>query len=267
MPPSSRSSSVVASRSSGVDMCTSLPARVLATAIPAPSAPKPEEPTIATAVLFDVDGTLVDSNYLHVHAWRRAFHQLDRPVDSWRVHRAIGKGSGKLLSTLLGDADAERVGDEVKELHSRFYLETAELLRPFDHAQDLIRALAAKDVRVVLATSAAPDELDELRRVLGVDDVVRDIVAGADVEETKPDPEPVLVALEKAGTAPEDTIFVGDAVWDVRAATKAGVRTIGVLSGGVSAAELEEAGAIATYDDVAALLADLEQSPLAKLVS
>jgi HAD superfamily hydrolase (TIGR01509 family) len=223
-------------------------------------------PTIATAVLFDVDGTLVDSNYLHVHAWRRAFHELDRPVDSWRVHRALGKGSGKLLSTLLGD-DAERVGDEVKDLHSRFYRESAELLRPFEHAQDLIRALAAKGVRVVLVTSAGPDELDELRRVLGVDDVVRDIVAGADVEATKPDPEPVLVALEKAGTAPEDTIFVGDAVWDVRAATKAGVRTIGVLSGGVGAAELEEAGTIATYDDVAALLADLEKSPLAELVS
>jgi HAD superfamily hydrolase (TIGR01509 family) len=155
----------------------------------------------------------------------------------------------------------------VKELHSRFYLETAELLRPFDQAPELIRALAAKGARVVLATSAGPDELDELRRVLGVDDVVRDIVAGHDVEATKPDPEPVQVALEKAGTAPQDTIFVGDAVWDVRAATKAGVRTIGVLSGGVGAAELEEAGAIATYDDVAALLADLEKSPLAELFS
>jgi HAD superfamily hydrolase (TIGR01509 family) len=236
-------------------------------AVPAPSAQKPEETTIATAVLFDVDGTLVDSNYLHVHAWRRAFHELGRPVDSWRVHRAIGKGSGKLLSTLLGDDDAERVGGEAKDLHTGFYLESAELLRPFDHAPDLIRALAAKGVRVVLATSAGPDELDELRRVLGVDDVVRDIVAGDDVEATKPDPEPVLVALEKAGTAPEDTIFVGDAVWDVRAATKAGVRTIGVLSGGIGEAELKEAGAIATYDDVAALLADLEKSPLADLFS
>ncbi len=183
------------------------------------------------------------------------------------MHRAIGKGSGKLLSTLLGDDDAERVGDEAKDLHSRFYLESAELLRPFDHAPDLIRALDAKGVRVVLATSAAPDELDELRRVLGVDDVVKDIVAGADVEATKPDPEPVLVALEKAGTTPEDTIFVGDSVWDVRAATKAGVRTIGVLSGGVSEAELKDAGAIATYDDVAGLLADLEKSPLADLFS
>lgn len=183
------------------------------------------------------------------------------------MHRALGKGSGKLLSTLLGDDDAERVGDEVEDLHSRFYLETAGLLRPFAQAPELIRALAAKGVRVVLATSAAPDELAELRRVLGVDDVVKDIVSGADVDATKPDPEPVLVALEKAGTAPADTMFVGDAVWDVRAASKAGVRTIGVLSGGVGAAELEEAGAIATYDDVAALLADLEKSPLAELFS
>ncbi|WP_244211069.1 HAD family hydrolase, partial [Amycolatopsis kentuckyensis] len=93
-----------------------------------------KEPVIATAVLFDVDGTLVDSNYLHVHAWRRAFHELGRNVDSWRVHRAIGKGSGKLLRTLLGEEDAGRVGDRAKELHSRFYLETADLLRPFDRA-------------------------------------------------------------------------------------------------------------------------------------
>nr|WP_240522052.1 HAD family hydrolase [Amycolatopsis vastitatis] len=212
--------------------------------------------------MFDVDGTLVDSNYLHVHAWRRAFHALDRNVDSWRVHRAIGKGSGKLLATLLGDEDAERVGDEAKELHSRFYLETAELLRPFDRAPELVRTLAGRGVRVVLATSASPDELDVLRKVLDVDDVVDGIVSGEDVEATKPDPEPVFAALEKAGTSPEDTIFVGDAVWDVHAAAKAGVRTVSVLSGGVGAAELTDAGAVAVYDDAAALLDDLDGSVL-----
>src|ERR1700760_1575894 len=96
----------------------------------------------APAVLFDVDGTLVDSNYLHVHAWQRAFRELDREVDSWRVHRAIGKGSGKLLADLLGKDDAEKLGDRLEELHSRFYLETAEMLRPFDQAAALIRVIA-----------------------------------------------------------------------------------------------------------------------------
>ncbi|MFT7873769.1 MULTISPECIES: HAD family hydrolase [Amycolatopsis] len=217
---------------------------------------------MATAVLFDVDGTLVDSNYLHVHAWRRAFHALDRDVDSWRVHRAIGKGSGKLLTTLLGEEDAGRIGERAKELHSRFYLETADLLRPFDRAPELVRELAGRGVRVVLATSASPDELEALRKVLDVDDVVTGIVSGDDVEATKPDPEPVFAALEKAGTAPEDTIFVGDAVWDVHAATKAGVRTVSVLSGGVGAAELTDAGAVAVYSDAATLLNRLDESVL-----
>ncbi|HET6708006.1 HAD family hydrolase [Amycolatopsis sp.] len=248
-------------------MCTALRAGVIGSPTRYPCGARRnrtdlEEPAIATAVLFDVDGTLVDSNYLHVHAWHRAFHALDRPVDSWRVHRAIGKGSGKLLRTLLGDEDADRIGEQAKDLHSRFYLETADLLRPFDRAPGLVRELTGRGVRVVLATSAGPDELDALRKVLAVDDVVAGIVSGDDVEATKPDPEPVFAALEKAGTAPEETIFVGDAVWDVHAATKAGVRTVSVLSGGVGAAELTDAGAVAVYDDAAALLAGLDESVL-----
>ncbi|WP_239154771.1 HAD family hydrolase [Amycolatopsis sp. FDAARGOS 1241] len=217
-------------------------------------------------MLFDVDGTLVDSNYLHVHAWRQAFHEAGRAVDSWRVHRAIGMGSGKLLQTLLGERDAERIGAVVKNRHSDFYREQAELLRPFDRAPDLIRALAGQGIRVVLATSAGPDEIGLLRRVLDVDDAVWGIVAGHDVEATKPDPEPVLAALDRAGTEPENTLFVGDSVWDVRSATAAGLRTVALLSGGVSAAELTGAGAVAVYEDPAALLGDVDQSPLGELL-
>jgi HAD superfamily hydrolase (TIGR01549 family) len=216
-------------------------------------------------VLFDVDGTLVDSNYLHVHAWCRAFHEAGRAVDAWRIHRSIGMGSGKLLAALLGEQDADLIGAGVKDRHSHHYLESGALLRPFDRAPELIRAIAGHGVRVVLATSAGPDELELLRRVLDVDDVVAGIVAGHDVEATKPDPEPVFAALDRAGTAPEDTLFVGDSVWDVHAATKAGVRTVALLSGGVGAAELTGAGAVATYDDPAALLDDLAGSPLAAL--
>ncbi|WP_326838002.1 HAD family hydrolase [Amycolatopsis rhabdoformis] len=215
--------------------------------------------------MFDVDGTLVDSNYLHVHAWSRAFREAGRPVDSWRVHRAIGLGTEKLLEALLGARDAERIGAQAKDRHSELYLEQAELLRPFDRAPELIHTLAERGVRVVLATSAGPDELDVLRRILDVDDVVTGIVAGHDVEATKPDPEPVFAALERAGTDAGDTIFVGDAVWDVKAAARAGVRTVGVLSGGVGAAELTDAGAIATYADPATLLDELDRSELAAL--
>ncbi|WIX84013.1 HAD family hydrolase [Amycolatopsis carbonis] len=216
--------------------------------------------------MFDVDGTLVDSNYLHVHAWRRAFHEAGRAVDSWRVHRAIGMGSGKLLDTLLGEADAEKIGSAVKDRHSALYRDQAELLRAFDRAPDLIRTLAGRGVRVVLATSAGPDEIDLLRRILDVDDVIWGIVAGHDVEATKPDPEPVHAAIERAGTDPGHTLFVGDSVWDVESANRAGLHTVGLLSGGVSAAELREAGAVAIYADPASLLAGLDDSPLGALL-
>ncbi|MEV0071069.1 HAD family hydrolase [Amycolatopsis sp. NPDC050768] len=219
-----------------------------------------------TAVLFDVDGTLVDSNYLHVHAWLRAFHAVDRPVDGWRVHRAIGMGSDKLLVRLLGHADAQQLGSRVKDLHSELYLRDSALLRPFPGARELIRTLAGRGARVVLATSAGPDELEILRKVLDVDDEVAAVIAGKDVEATKPDAEPVVVALDAAGAGSARSIFVGDAVWDVESARRAEVRTVGVLSGGTSAAELREAGAVAVYRDVAEILAQLDDSPLAPLL-
>jgi HAD superfamily hydrolase (TIGR01509 family) len=216
------------------------------------------------AALFDIDGTLVDSNYVHVNAWQRAFHAVGHPVDAWRIHRAIGMGSSQLLSLLLGVA-ADELGGKVKQLHSDFYRESSELLRPFEHARDLVTTLAGRGAKVVLASSAAPDELALLRAILDIDQVVAAITSSENVQVAKPDPEIVEVALDRAQTTAGHAVFIGDAVWDVLAAKQVGVPTIGLLSGGTSAAELTEAGAVAIYDDAAALLRELDSSPLAAI--
>jgi HAD superfamily hydrolase (TIGR01549 family) len=218
----------------------------------------------AGAVLLDIDGTLVDSNFLHVHAWIQAFADAGHPVDAWRVHRRIGMGSGRLLAELLGD-DADRLGDDVKERHTARYAELSDRLRAFDGARELVRELAGRGARVVLSTSAAPEEVERLRAVLDVDDAVQ-LTGAADVDEAKPEPDLVHAALELAGVGADRAVFVGDSVWDVQAATRAGVVCVGVLSGGTSEAELREAGAVAVAEDAAALLRDLDDTPLAAVL-
>ncbi len=214
------------------------------------------------AVLFDIDGTLVDSNFLHVHAWTLAFADAGHPVDAWRTQRAIGMGSSQLLAELLGD-DADRLGEQVKQGHTDRYAELTPLLRAFDGARELVQAVSNRGAVVVLATSAPPEELEHLLSVLDLEDTLDAVTGDEDVEEAKPEPELVRTALEKAGCPPEASVFVGDSRWDVVAARRAGVPCVGLLTGGTSAAELTEAGAVAVYDDVAALLRDLDSSPLA----
>lgn len=216
------------------------------------------------AVLLDIDGTLVDSNYLHVHAWVQAFADAGTPVDAWRVHRRIGMGSGRLLEELLGD-EADALGDEVRERHGEHYAALAGLLRPLPGARDLLRTLADRGAAVVLATSAAPEEVERLREVLDVDDLV-EITGSQDVDEAKPEPDLVHAALDLAGVPADRAVFVGDSVWDVQAAVRAGVPCVGVLSGGTAEAELRDAGAVAVAEDVAALLRELDRSPLATVL-
>jgi HAD superfamily hydrolase (TIGR01509 family) len=213
------------------------------------------------AVLFDIDGTLVDSNYLHIDAWDRALTEVGHPVNTWRIHRAIGMDSGKLLETLLED-DVEALADRAKEAHTRHYEAMGGRLRSFGRAQELLRTLAERGFEVVLATSAPANELEMLRRTLDVEDAIAKLTSAEDVQTAKPAPDIVQVALEKAGVAPDEAIFVGDTVWDVEAAGEAGVATIGFRSGGVSEGELRDAGAVAVYDDAAHLLAELDSSPL-----
>ena len=218
------------------------------------------------AVLFDIDGTLVDSSYVHISAWLHAFRVVGYPVDAWRIHRGQGMGSSELLAALLGEV-SEEVSSQAKQHHSEHYRQGCELLRAFDGARDLVAEVAQRGATVVLATSAAPDELELLRSVLGIDDAVAQITAAQDVEAAKPEPDLIDVALRQAGVSADRAVYVGDTVWDVKACGKAGVACVGVLSGGVSAAELIQAGAVAVYEDCQALLRELDTSPLAAVWS
>ena len=221
-------------------------------------------PNSQAAVLFDIDGTLVDSNYLHIHAWQRAFHEVGLPVEAWRVHRSIGMDGSTLVDTLSGGAD-EDVQKRLKDLHTRYYEPSAPLLTALPGARRLLRRVAELDLQVLLATSAPERELALLRSVLDCEDIISAITSADDVEQAKPDPGIVKVALDKAGVGPERAVFVGDTVWDVEASTRAGVPCVAVLSGGVSRAELEEAGAAAVFDNAEDLCAHLDSTPIAAL--
>lgn len=212
--------------------------------------------TSTRAVLFDIDGTLIDSNYLHVESFMQAFEEVGVEMSAWRVHRAIGLDSSRLLEELLGER-AQEIGDQVKEGHSRLYRELWPRLRRFDGARELLETLHERGIRVVLATSAPEDELEELLRVLDCDDVIHATTNGDDVETAKPEPDILGVALERAGVTADEALMVGDARWDAVAAGRAGIRMVGVRSGGISEGELRDAGALEVHDDVAALLRSL----------
>ncbi|MFC0682374.1 HAD family hydrolase [Lysobacter korlensis] len=218
------------------------------------------------AVLFDIDGTLVDSNYLHVDTWDRAFAGAGHPVDIWRIHRSIGMDSKKLLETLLGE-DPDGVAESAKELHGEYYKADARRLRPFAGAADLVRSLLARDVAVVLATSAPEDELEILLEVLGLSKEEVATTSSGDVDTAKPEPGIIEAALAKAGAAPDRAVMIGDTVWDVIAAKRAGVATIGVRSGGVAEEELTGAGAIEVHDDPRALLDGGPDTVLGRLLA
>jgi HAD superfamily hydrolase (TIGR01509 family) len=212
------------------------------------------------AVLFDIDGTLVDTNYLHVLAWRRVFlDHGESGITSSRIHRLVGMGTDELLETLCG-----RSRPELKPERARHFEALKGEIRAFPRAADLLRALHGRGVRVVLATSAEKSDLEALLAAIDAEDAIDAVTSAGEVEAAKPAPDLFSTALAEAGTAPEDTVAIGDTVWDVKAASRAGLRCVAVTTGGISRAELEAAGAVAVYDDVAALLDGLDDSPLVR---
>ncbi|MFJ5036781.1 HAD family hydrolase [Streptomyces parvulus] len=214
------------------------------------------------AAVFDVDGTLVDTNHLHVVCWWEAFRQAGHEVPMHAVLRAVGLPSSDLVGHLLGE-DRDRDRDaELSAAHKALYGQYFDRLPALPDAGRLLRRLAGDGWKVVLATSAGGPELGALRRAIDADDAIAATASADDVEEGKPSPEPVEHALELAGVPAERAVFVGDTVWDMRAGSRAGVRCVAVLCGGLPRADLEEAGADAVYADPAELLASLERSPL-----
>lgn len=217
-----------------------------------------------SAVLFDVDGTLVDSNYLHIYAWLRAFDDVGVEVEAWRIHRSIGMDGGRLLESLAGDTDDD-TRDRAKDLHLRYLKDAAPLLRPLPGARQLLERVHSLGLQVVLASSAGEDELSMARGVLESDDLVSAATSSKDVDVAKPEPSIIQVAMDRVGVDAEHAVYVGDAVWDVIASGRAGVPAIGLLSGGVSRAELENAGAVAVFDNPADLCSNIDGTTLAAL--
>ncbi|MFC9652319.1 MULTISPECIES: HAD family hydrolase [unclassified Streptomyces] len=218
------------------------------------------------AALFDIDGTLVDTNHLHVTAWWEAFRQAGHTVPMSAIHRAIGLGSGDLIAHLLGDERDRGQDARISAAHTTLYGTWLDRLPAFEGAGDLLRSLADRGWRIVLATSAGEAEITALRGAIDADDVILG-TAGArgDLPAGRPVPDPVGPALELAGVPAELAVFVGDSVWDMEAATRAGVRPVALLSGGIPRAALESGGAAEVYEDPTDLLARLDTSLFAEL--
>jgi HAD superfamily hydrolase (TIGR01509 family) len=207
-------------------------------------------------VVLDVDGTLVDSVYAHVWIWHEAFRAVGVEAATWQIHRAIGMGGDRLVEAVAGAQVERSVGDEVRRRHDERFEELLPRLAPTTGAVAFLEHLADLSVRVVLASSASRVQTADFISMLGAEPLIDGWVCGDDVTESKPAAEAVTLAMEKVGGT--SAVVVGDSIWDVQAAHAAGQVAVGLLSGGVSRAELTEAGALEVFDDPDALSADLE---------
>jgi HAD superfamily hydrolase (TIGR01509 family) len=205
--------------------------------------------------ILDVDGTLVDTNYHHALAWHRALHAHGHQVQMWKVHRHIGMGGDQILDALIGGDAAAEQGDAIRAAEAEAYKQLIDEVEPMEGARELIEKLKGEGSTVILASSAKDWEVDHYIDLLDARELVDDWTTSADVENTKPDPDLVQAALDKAGNG-NRSVMVGDSVWDVKAAKAAGLPTLAVLTGGFSEAELREAGASQVVESIADLRFD-----------
>jgi HAD superfamily hydrolase (TIGR01549 family) len=216
---------------------------------------------VARTAILDVDGTLVDTNYHHALAWSRAFRTHDLVVPVWRLHRHVGMGGDKFVAAVTDDGVEERLGNALRKRWEQEFDALLPETEPLAGVAELVDALRERGASVVLASSAIQRHLDAFLDKLSLRDAVDGWTTKDDVEATKPAPDLVRAALDKAGSG--DAVMLGDTPWDVEAARQAGVRTVCLLTGGFSAAELRDAGAAAVFESLDELRERLDETPFA----
>ena len=212
------------------------------------------------AAILDIDGTLVDSNYHHAIAWYRAFRRHDVVLPVWRIHRHIGMGGDQLVAALAGEEVERERGDDLRAAETERYAELIEEVRPLEGARALIEDLKHDGRQVVLASSAKPQEVEHYLDLLDARDLADGWTTSGDVERTKPEPDLIHAALERLDS--DRAVMVGDSTWDCQAARKAGVETLAVLTGGFSAQELFDAGALSVFATITELRERLRSTAL-----
>lgn len=218
------------------------------------------------AVIFDVDGTLVDSVDLHARAWQEAFAHFGKRFDFERVRYQIGKGGDQLMPVFLSQAELDEFGEELEEyrgdLFKREYLSR---VKAFPDVRELFQRVKDEGLKIALASSAKDEELKAYQKLARIEDLVEEETSSDDAEKSKPHPDIFEAALERLGDMnPSEAVVVGDTPYDAEAAGKAGLQTIGLLSGGFPEEDLRAAGCATIYRDPADLLANYDTSPLAK---
>jgi len=217
---------------------------------------------MADTVVFDVDGTLVDSNYQHALAWHRAFRRHDLAYPIWRLHRLIGMGGDQYVKAVADEAVEEKYGDALRDAWTEEFDKLIDEVEPFEHAKELLGEMRRRGFRVVLASSGKKQHVDHFLDLIDGRDVAEAWTTSDDVERSKPEPDLIAVAVEKVEGA--RAVMVGDSVWDVEAANRIEVPTVAVRTGGFSTGELEEAGAVGVYESLGELLEHLEDTPLGR---
>ena len=218
------------------------------------------------AVIFDVDGTLVDSVDLHARAWQEAFEHFGKRFDYERVRYQIGKGGDQLMPVFLSEDELDEFGEELEEyrgeLFKRDYLPR---VKGFPAVRELFERVGREGLQIALASSARADELKSYKRIADIEDLTGEETSADDAEKSKPHPDIFEAALSRLeGVSPAEAVVVGDTPYDAEAAGKAGLKTVGLLCGGFPEDYLRAAGCVRIYRDPADLLANYEESPLAR---